>query len=519
MAETVADRRLHPATLFIRFIRRAPEFVLGLPALIGLTSDAGMRRILLIAAIGAVVSFTASLLGWLRFRYGVGERDIVIESGVLHRQRRIIPFDRVQDIDIEQGLLARLFGTAKVRIETGGAGRNEGDLDAVALPEAHRLRDVIRRGAPLGDAQAEEAGGGGEEPLLFEMGFARLLVAGLFNFSLFYLAVIGGTLQYLQPFFERNAIDPKRWIVPSAEAASVAGLYVTLALLALVLLLGVVTGVLRTIARDYRFRLSRTDAGFRRRRGLFTLSEAVIPLRRVQLAILGSGWLRRRLGWFSLDFQTLGADVQQSGYQPAAPFARMDEIMPILSEAGFSALPPAESYSRVSVLTIPRRWLTSIVPLALAAAAASLFWRVALLALLPILLLSIVAVLQWRRHHYALNPQALYIAEGIFRQRLWIIPSTNVQTISVTRTMLQRRLGLASLTIDTAGASLFTFPVIRDLEAPAAESLAQRLLEQHRAARLAARSASPVQMIDPVDQRAANPALDEQQECDAAQRD
>jgi putative membrane protein len=97
----------------------------------------------------------------------------------------------------------------------------------------------------------------------------------------------------------------------------------------------------RTITRDYRFRLTRTAAGFRRQRGLLTLSEAVIPLRRVQLAILGTGWLRKRFGWFRLDFQTLGADVQKSGYQPAAPFGRMDEIVPILAEAGMDALPAA----------------------------------------------------------------------------------------------------------------------------------------------------------------------------------
>jgi hypothetical protein len=31
MAETVADRRLHPSTPFIRFIKQAPEFLVGLP--------------------------------------------------------------------------------------------------------------------------------------------------------------------------------------------------------------------------------------------------------------------------------------------------------------------------------------------------------------------------------------------------------------------------------------------------------------------------------------------------------
>jgi putative membrane protein len=486
MAETVADRRLHPSTPFIRFIKQAPEFLVGLPAVISFASDFGMARFLVIAVIGAAVSFSFSLLAWLRFRYGVGERDIVIESGILHRQRRVIPFDRVQDIDIEQRFLARLFGAAKVRIETGGGGKDEGDLNAVSLAEAHRLRDVIRGAAP---AEAAEAAPD-SEPLLFEMHLPRLLIAGLFNFSLFYLVVIGGALQYLQPVIRRNMPDPEAWIAPRAEQVANIGLYVTLLIVGLVLLLGVITGLLRTIARDYRFRLSRTASGFRRRRGLFTLSEVVIPLRRVQLALVGSGWLRRRLGWYDIQFQTLSADSRQSGHQAAAPFARMEEIMPILGEAGIADLPAPEDYIHVSRLAILRRYLGGIVPLAIIAAAVSLFWPAALFALIPLALGGVIVALQWRRHRYVLRDGAAYISEGIWRHRLWILPFAKVQTISVTRSPLQRRFGLATVEIDTAGASLFRSPQVRDILADDAEALGERLLSEYQQARMAARAAA-----------------------------
>jgi putative membrane protein len=511
---TVADRRLHPATLFIRFIKRAPEFVLGLPALVGFASDANMRKILLIAAVGAIVSFAVSLMSWLRFRYGVGMRDLVIESGVLNRQRRVIPFDRVQDIDIEQRFLARLFGTAKVRIETGGGGKDEGSLDTIHLAEAHRIRDIIRRSAVQpAEAAPEVAQAGPEEPILFEMPLPRLLLAGLFNFSLFYLAVIGAGLQYLEPLLERNVGDPKKWIAPAGETAAQVGVYVTVLLLAVVLLLGVVTGVLRTVARDYRFRLSRMATGFRRQRGLFTLSEVVIPLRRVQLAVVGSGWLRRRLGWYSLEFQTLGADAQQSGHQPAAPLARIEEIEPILAEAGIEQLPPEESYIRVSRLAVLRRYLADIIPLALLAIAAALFWPQALLAFTPLAVLAALVVLQWRRHRYVLTKQALYVSEGLLRHRLWIMPYGKAQTISVTRSPLQRSFGLASVAVDTAGASLFRSPMVRDLEANVADALAARLLEEYRSARaLKPAPASPVQVIGTVNEGAAVPALDHEGE-------
>jgi putative membrane protein len=493
MADTVADRRLHPSTLFIRFVKQAPEFLLGLPALISFASSAGMGRFLLIAAVGGALSFGASLLAWLRFRYGVGERDIVIESGVLHRQRRVIPFDRVQDIDIEQRFLARLFGAAKVRIETGGGGKDEGDLNAVALAEAHRLRDLIRGAASVAVAeeQAEPA-----EPLLFEMSLRRVFAAGLFNFSLFYLAVIGAAFQYLQPWIERRIPDRDQWrrgvgrIDADVSQFAHLGLYVTAGLVLVVLLLGVITGVLRTVARDYRFRLSRTPSGFRRQRGLFTLSEVVIPLRRVQLAIIGSGLVRKRLGWHDLQFQTLSAEAQQSGHQSAAPFARIEEIMPILGEAGIASLPDPDEYIRVSRRAILRRYVGGIAPFLLIAAVASIFFPRAALILLPLMLVAGIIILEWRRHRYLLRDGALYIAEGIISPRLWIVPFGKLQTIRIARSPLQRRFGLSTVEVDTAGASLFRSPQVRDILETDAEALAERLMVEYRQARLAARSSA-----------------------------
>jgi putative membrane protein len=137
----------------------------------------------------------------------------------------------------------------------------------------------------------------------------------------------------------------------------------------------------------------------------------------------------------------------------------------------------------VSRLSVLRRYLADIIPLALLAIAASLFWPQALVALVPLSLVAALVVLQWRRHRYVLTEQAIYVSEGLFRHRLWIMPYGKAQTISVTRSPLQRRFGLASVAVDTAGASLFRSPIVRDLDHDAADALAARLLQEYRAAR------------------------------------
>jgi putative membrane protein len=478
VSKPVADRRLHWASFGIGFVRNVPQFVVGLPAFVGFASDAGLGLTLMLVGAGLAVALGGALLSWLRFRYGVGEADVVIESGVLNRQRRIIPFERVQDIEIEQGLLARLFGVVTVRIETGGGRKDEGRLEAVARAEAHRLRDIIRTRGAADEAPTEE-----REALLFSMPLPRLLLAGLFNFSLLFLAAIGVVLDNLQPFLKARGIGLRELFGLAEGVSGRVTVAASLLLVALLVLLGVATGIVRTVMRDYGFRLWRARAGLRRKRGLFTRSEVVIPIRRIQVALIRSGLVTRFLGWFALEYQTLSADVAKSGHQAAAPFARMAEIVPILAETGHADLPAEEEYVRVSRRAVARRSVHLLLPLVPVSIALSVAFRFGWL-VLPLFPLAVaMAVLHWKRHRYAVTERALVVVNGFMEQRLWVVPYERVQTIGVERGWLQRRLGLATLGIDTAGAGILRAPTISDLDEETAEALSGRLLTLHKAAR------------------------------------
>ena len=328
-------------------------------------------------------------------------------------------------------------------------------------------------------ATAERVAG---EPVLFELSLARLLYSGLFNFSLLFLAVIFAILQNLDEF---GLFRMEDWLSPK-KADAAAGYFdmrFVLMLVALLLLLGMLSGVARTVARDFGFRLTRSDRGLRRRRGLFTLSEVVIPIRRAQVAVIESGPVTRWLGWYSLSFQTLGADQKERGVQVAAPFARMEEIVPILAEAGFPVPPARESFSHAPPRALIR-WAGQYLAVAALAAMAALFFEPwAGVAALLLLVLALYGLLHWRRHAHALDERALFVSRGLLKRRLSIVPFGRTQAISVWRGPLQRRLNLATLLVDTAGASLLASPEIVDLDSQDADALYDRLLALFRESR------------------------------------
>jgi uncharacterized protein len=86
-------------------------------------------------------------------RWETTERAVYTQTGWLSRERRIAPMSRVQTVDFEQGVVARLVGLATVTVTTAsaaGALRIEG----LAVPVAHQLVSDLTRRADLetGDA-------------------------------------------------------------------------------------------------------------------------------------------------------------------------------------------------------------------------------------------------------------------------------------------------------------------------------------------------------------------------------
>ncbi len=86
--------------------------------------------------------FILPKLKWKRWRYEVHEHEIDLQRGVLIVKRTIIPMNRVQHVDTQQGPLLRKHHLASVTISTAATIHT---IPALDLEEADQLRDSISR--------------------------------------------------------------------------------------------------------------------------------------------------------------------------------------------------------------------------------------------------------------------------------------------------------------------------------------------------------------------------------------
>lgn len=454
--------RLHPLAM-LTSLKGSIRGMWGMFAAGGYFAIQGhWRLLLLMLALFTIVSLGSAVLGWARFSFRVGAREIRIDSGLLNRTHRSIPFDRVHDVTVEQGPLARIAGLARVRFETGGsagAGEDDAALAAIPIERARAIRDLVRASRGLAPAAAaDEAAAIAERPV-FAMDLRRVLLAGVFNFS---LAVIGGLVGLTQTLGDPLGFDPlsRRFWQSQFGPGSPIGDYFLAHTLATVIagvttlaLIGLGTGLARTLLREHGFRLDRSPAGLRRRRGLLTLTDVVLPVKRVQTAVIATGPVRERFGWAELRLQSLARDEGGKGDHVVAPLARAEEVAAVLEAIDWPA-PVAPEWRRVSPAYV-RAFAAALAPLvAVAAVNAVLQPAVGAAALAALAGLLLVRVLAWRRYAYALDGERLLVRSGWWRRRVKILPLRNIQSADFQQTLVGRWFGAANLVIGVAGGGL-----------------------------------------------------------------
>ena len=477
--------RLHPLFL-LNGLGESLRGLVGAYAFVAYLVVSGRLATALMVAIALLaIAIVGVILYWTRFEFRVGENEIRIDSGILSRRHRSIPFDRIHDVDITQGPVARLLGLAEVKFETGGgtAGPNseEGVLPAITLERAQEIRALVRA-TRRAVAAPTQPSGGEQEDLVYALSTGRLLLAGVFNFS---LAVFAGLIGLTQTFGDALGFDPLSesfWRKtlsasdPLADYILAHRLVAVVAGSSLLLFLGLATGIVRTTLREWGFRLDRIEAGLRRRRGLLTRTDVTLPVRRAQAVILRSGPVRDTFNWIQVRLQSLARDEGGSGDHVLAPLATMAEANRILAELGWQGLAGDVQWRRVSKAFV---WMqfAALTPLLLLAGllillllllssttapvAADPFFStvvpllfIALLALCGIGAAILFRWLAWRRTAFALDGDRLLIRSGWWRRRLVVLPTARIQSIDYAENFVTRWFDAASLHFGVAGGTL-----------------------------------------------------------------
>jgi putative membrane protein len=446
--------------LFLRFVDGLRQSIL--PILISILA----REVWLAIATGVffVLGLAFAVARYLTFQYRLTDDELVTTEGILHRQERRIPIDRIQDLSFESTLLRRVFGLVVVRVETASGQGAEATLDSLSRRDAGRLREVLYSLRSRGGVAEAEAAERPPEELLFRSTGGELTLLGLTNnragaillalFGIFELSdqlgLGGAVVGLFGGFVERLSM----FGTPLVAVFFVGMLFLFLAA-------GWALSVTASLVMYHGFVLSEREDVLYRRYGLITTRAQSLPRRKIQRVTIEAPLVRRLCGTASLRADSAGAGASEPGRQsanaerdviaPLAAVGRAEDLVPrILLGMASEPLP----WRRVSPRVVVRVFLKGVL-LGAAVLAAGLP-TVGLPALVGLLALPIawaVGTLLFANLAYARVPGHVAFRWGLVGRYRAFVPLRKVQGIVLRAGPVERLLGLAHVTVFVAGGS------------------------------------------------------------------
>ena len=271
-----------------------------------------------------VMAMIGPLLRYWAYRYRLDEDELVVREGILQRNERNIPYARIQNIDLEQNLLHRLFNVAVVRIETASGAKAEAEIRVLSLEAVEQMRRQVfarrQEGAVAVDAEGQPAPVVDDEgELIVETPPGELVLAGLIsNRGFIVVGIFFGVLSQMGLW---ESAPWERWIealsdsdpigsierVPDWTQHPVAIVGIVLAMIVGFVIAVRALSVIFTLVTFWGFELRRRGEDLRNRYGLFTRMAARIPRRRIQLISTRTTPLHRLLGRSSVQVETAGS--------------------------------------------------------------------------------------------------------------------------------------------------------------------------------------------------------------------
>jgi putative membrane protein len=370
-------------------------------------------------------------VSWRTTRYRIDSEDLRLETGVLFRRSRRVRLDRLQAVDVVRPLVARALGLAELRLEVAGGSSSEASLTYLGEAAAQQLRaELLARAAGLHHDTPEAP-----ELVLVKVPLAHLVEGQLRSVGLI-VAVVAAVV-----FVTVTSVTGEWAILPFALPA----------------VIGTVPAVIRSVVLHFDFTVAESPDGLRLRHGLLETRSQTVPPGRVQAVRIVQPLLWRSKDWCRVEVNVAGyagdGQAQTSVLLPVAPRAQAYALL--------GRVLPDVDVAAVRTYGVPRsaRWCDPI---------------------------------SWRGNAAGADDKVFIARRGRLRREIDIVPHERVQSARLSQGWLQRRLGLATVHLDTSPGPVQ--PTAHHRDARDARNL---LDAEVRLARLARASAPPERWMRP----------------------
>lgn len=296
-------RRLHPISVVYFLIKTIRELIVPLIfSMVGLISSLGIQGILwslLAIVVAFVLLVVISALRYFTFSFEIRDRDIKVNSGIIVKKVNHIPYDRIQNITVNQWFFLKPLNLTQLEIETAGNDKKgpEVTLSAVDMSlkdeiEAHRnqVDELKVQAEPTTAVEPEK----NKTKIISEYKISTKNLLLYSATSTYFLTAAVVLIGYSARFFNDvpEGFKDTMYVNFSIEHF---GISFAIGVSLLFLLLLYLVSILLLVIRYFNFTLTKTPGRLNVKYGLIQTRTVSIETDRIQAIKIHQTWIRKLL--------------------------------------------------------------------------------------------------------------------------------------------------------------------------------------------------------------------------------
>lgn len=415
------------------------------------------NKVLMIATLCLIL--VSGLIKWWTYVYWFEDDELRVEFGLFVKNKRYIPFERIQSLNYNETLFHRLLGLVQVRVETAASNgkQAEANLTAITKQQAERIEKEMKKAKQrllserydVGDDVISDNTSLVATQIIHKMSRANLVVLATTSGAIG--IVLSSILAFISQFLE--FIPLEEWYKEFSDVMQSSVFLVSMIGFTLLVLTWVIA-VIVTALQYYDFTVSRLEDKLVITRGLLEKKRVTLPLNRVQSIRIVENPFRQLFGYATVFLESAGGGSDERGRKMILfPLIKKGEEL-----APLQALFP--DYDFAPVLTpSPTRArsffyrLDILMTIPIVIGFGYYFYPYGLLSLLAIPLALLLGVWQYRTCGFALDGKQLTLrARGISRVTVFM-QKYRIQALTSRQSYFQKRKQLASVQAEVMSAS------------------------------------------------------------------
>lgn len=453
--------------LFVFTLQKIIRISIALIVVFAMNLDKYHDKLIWLGVVILSVSIFVTFLNYYYFTFQIDykSKELIIQKGFLKKSKISIQLHKIQQINLNQNLLHKVFQLYEINVDTAGSGKKEVEIKAVSSSIANQLKETIER---LNESEIIEVINNDEKvhstnAKTIKIGFFTLIKTGVTSK---YVETFGWLFLLVNTLWENNKyinIEQKLDTSNVQEYINFNSIIVSVLFgLIFIFILIIVINLVRTIVRYFDFSITKTKNSLLLTYGLITTRNTIINPIKVQLIKISQNFFQEKLDIRNLRIEQASSEANSKEKKkdrievPGCSEVVKNQILDFIYDNEIQS-------KEVYYPSIRKFWirfifmivLPVIVVLSFNSVAHFLLWsKLYLFTSLYFVIGSLSCWRLYKNYKLMVTPEFIMVQSGFWDIDTAIIEPYKIQAIKTNQLFWQKRLNIGSVYLYTAGGTI-----------------------------------------------------------------